>query len=148
MHELGVVFKVIDNLKEVADENNISQISSVTLSLGEVSTVIPKLLTDCWQWAIEKHDFLKGCELKITTIPASTYCEDCGKTYSTVQSGKICPHCGSEHTYLVQGQEFLIKEIEVPEDEDHAAGTEMNASEMKGEYKSAFDSASPIHTEV
>ena len=61
MHELGVVFKVIDNLKEVADENNISQISSVTLSLGEVSTVIPKLLTDCWQWAIEKHDFLKGC---------------------------------------------------------------------------------------
>ena len=41
------------------------------------------------------------------------YCEDCRKTYPTVEHGKICPHCGSEHTYLLQGSEFNIKEIEV-----------------------------------
>ena len=30
----------------------------------------------------------------------------------TVEHGKICPYCGSEHTYLQQGNEFNIKEIE------------------------------------
>ena len=42
--------------------------------------------------------------------------EDCEETYPTVQHGKICPYCGSEHTYLVQGNEHQIKEIEVSEE--------------------------------
>ena len=31
--------------------------------------------------------------------------------YETVTYGKICPNCGSEHTYLLKGNEFMIKEI-------------------------------------
>ena len=46
MHELGVVFKIIDDLEEVAQENDLKKISTVTLSLGEVSTVIPEYLKD------------------------------------------------------------------------------------------------------
>ncbi len=30
-----------------------------------------------------------------------------------VEKGEICPYCGSENTYLLRGNEFLIKEIEV-----------------------------------
>ena len=40
MHELGVAFRVIDTVKDVARENDLTQIHSVTLELGEVSTVI------------------------------------------------------------------------------------------------------------
>ena len=39
-------------------------------------------------------------------------CEDCGKTYETVKYAKICPYCKSENTYLIQGNEVQIKEIE------------------------------------
>ena len=114
MHELGVVFKVIDNLKEVAAENDISEISKVTIGLGEVSTVIPEYLLDCFKWAKRKSPLVENCELEIETIPAVSYCEDCEKTYPTVEFAKICPHCHSEHTYLISGNEFVIKEIEVP----------------------------------
>ena len=41
-----------------------------------------------------------------------TFCEDCKQTYPTVKYAKICPHCKSEHTYLVSGNEYNIKEIE------------------------------------
>ena len=92
MHELGVVFHIIDDLKEVAVNNEISEITKVVLELGEVSTVIDSYL-------IEK-------------IIAVTYCEDCKAEYETVKYGKICPECGSTHTYLLQGSEFNIKEIE------------------------------------
>jgi hydrogenase nickel incorporation protein HypA/HybF len=112
MHELGIVFHVIRSVKAVAEENNLTEISKVTLSLGEVSTVIPEYLTDCWAWAAAKEELLKDAELAIEMIPAVTYCEDCQQTYGTVEHGKICPYCKSEHTYLKQGNEAYIKEIE------------------------------------
>ncbi|MBQ0071598.1 MAG: hydrogenase maturation nickel metallochaperone HypA [Spirochaetales bacterium] len=113
MHELGVVFHVIESVEKVAKENNVEHISKVTLQLGEVSTVIPHLLEDVWKWAVEKHEVTKGCALDIQIIKALSYCEDCGTLYSTTKFAKVCPKCGSEHTYLKQGNEFTIKDIEV-----------------------------------
>ena len=55
---------------------------------------------------------MKEAKLIVEKIPAITFCEDCKKTYATIEYGKICPHCGSELTYLLQGNEFNIKEIE------------------------------------
>ena len=112
MHELGVVFHVIDQIEELAEENKLTEVSTVTLQLGEVSAVIPEYLVDCWNWAVKKHEIMKECKLNIEKIHAVTYCEDCKETYATVEHGKTCAHCGSEHTYLVTGNEFLIKEIE------------------------------------
>ena len=112
MHELGVVFHIIDTLKDVAKENELTKIRTVTLQLGEVSTVIPMYLKDCWRWAADREELLKGAELDIEMIPAQTFCEDCKQLYSTVKHGKICPNCGSAHTYLYQGNEFLIKQVE------------------------------------
>ena len=70
-------------------------------------------LQNCWMWAAKKRPLFEEAELIVETLPAITYCEECEKTYSTIEYGKICPHCGSEHTYLLQGSEFNIKEIEV-----------------------------------
>ena len=117
-----MVFHIIKDLKKVAKENNVEKISKVTLELGEVSTVIPHYLTDCWKWASAKEDLLSGAELEIETITAVTYCEDCGREYATVEYGKTCPHCGSGRTWLLRGSEFMIKEIEVPEPEGEGDG--------------------------
>jgi len=118
MHELGVVFYVIKDVKKVAEENDIKKVNSVTLEIGEVSGVIHDMLKDCYDWAKKKEPLLEESELKIETIEAISYCEDCGKDYSTVKHAKICPYCGSEKTFLKVGNEFSIKEIEVP-DEDN-----------------------------
>ena len=36
MHELGVVFNVIEAVEEIAKENELKKIESVTLELGEL----------------------------------------------------------------------------------------------------------------
>lgn len=113
MHELGVVFHVIDDVIDIAKENNAEQINTVVLEVGQVSGIVHDYLTDCWNWAASKHEVTKDCRLKIETIEAITHCEECGQNYDTVSHGKICPNCNSEKTYLVQGNEFVIKEIEV-----------------------------------
>lgn len=117
MHELGIVFHVIDSVEKIAIENKIDDIASVTLELGEVSGVVGEYLSDCWKWAITRTNYLKHSELKIETIPAITLCEDCNQTYETVTHGKTCPHCQSEHTHLIQGNEVNILQIEVDEKE-------------------------------
>ena len=122
MHELGVVFHIIDDLEKVAAENAVKRISRVTLQLGEVSTVIPHYLTDCWKWACTKNDLVRGAELLVEPIRAVTYCEGCGREYPTVQYGRTCPYCGSGDTWLLRGNEFIIKEIEVPETEEEQDG--------------------------
>ena len=118
MHELSIVTHVAKTLDELAEENQITKIGSVTLEIGEVSGIMTDYFVDCWNYFKVKHPLLKDSELKIETIPAITFCEDCKKEYETVKYGRICPHCGSEHTYLVVGNECNIKEIEAETDEE------------------------------
>lgn len=54
MHELGIVFHIIDQVKKVAIKNNVKHVNKVVLEVGEVSTLIPSYLIDCWNWAVKK----------------------------------------------------------------------------------------------
>lgn len=113
MHELGVVFHCIKEVNKIAVENGVSRVNSVTVEIGEVSTVLPDLFEDCWNWAVKKETVLKDAKVVIETLPAVTHCENCLKDYPTVQYGKTCPYCGSGETYLLTGNELSIKQIEV-----------------------------------
>lgn len=113
MHELGVVFHIADSVVDIAKQNDALRVRSVTLEVGEVSTIIPDYLIDVWKWNCKRVPLLNDCELIVEPIHALTYCEDCKGTYDTVPQGKICPHCGSDKTYLLTGNEVNIKEIAV-----------------------------------
>lgn len=112
MHELGTVVYVIDTVEKIAAENKLTTVGSVTLEVGEVSGIIPSYLSDFWLYARKKSELLKEAELKIETLPAVTFCQDCKQTYPTVEYGKECPNCHSFNTFLVTGNEYNIKEIE------------------------------------
>ena len=112
MHELGIVFHIIESLEQIGVENNLHRVSSVTLEVGEVSTVVPDSLMDCWKWSVTKTLLLKDSLLKFEILSAVTHCDTCGKSHATVEYGKVCPHCQSEDTYLITGNEVNIKEIE------------------------------------
>lgn len=113
MHELGIVFHAIKQIEELVEENDLTEVASVTMEFGEVSGVIPHEIEACWNWSVKKKsEHMRSAKLKIETIPAVTFCEDCKQEYPTVAHGKTCPHCGGGNTYLVQGNEINIKEIE------------------------------------
>jgi len=113
MHELGVVSHIIKEVEAVAKENNVQKVISLTLEVGEVSTIVPDLFKDCFDWSKKKTEFMQDCKLNLVILEAVTYCQDCGETYSTTKHGKTCPHCGSKNTYLVTGNEVMIKDIQV-----------------------------------
>ena len=112
MHELSILTHVAKSLDELAEENELTKIGSVTLQVGEVSGIITDYFVECWDYFKKKHPLLKESVLKLETIKAVTFCENCKKEYETVKYGRTCPYCGSEHTYLITGNECIIKEIE------------------------------------
>jgi hydrogenase nickel incorporation protein HypA/HybF len=112
MHELGTIYYVIETVEKLVAENDLKEVASITLEVGEVSGIIPEYLTDFWLYARKKTELFQETELKIEPIHAVTYCQACGKTYPTIPQGKICSHCGSGNTFLITGNEYNIKEIE------------------------------------
>jgi len=113
MHELGLVNYVVKQVTEIAEENHVKKIASVTLEFGEVSGIVTSYLNDYWDWYTKKFPLFDGAKLICEEIPAVTWCDDCKKTYPTVIYGKTCPHCGSGNTWLLKGNEMNIKQVEV-----------------------------------
>ncbi len=120
MHELGLVNYTVKQVTKIAEENKVDRIASVTLEFGEVSGIVTSYLYDYWNWYTKKFPMFEGCRLICEEIPAITWCDDCKKTYPTVTYGKTCPHCGSGNTWLRQGNEMNIKQIEVEDNDENA----------------------------
>lgn len=113
MHELGIVMHVIKQVEEVAVENGVEKVVKLNIEVGEVSSVVPQLFTDCFEWAKKKTRFLRDAELELIVLQALSYCKACGNSFGTTEYAKKCPHCGSYDTYLITGNEINIKDIEV-----------------------------------
>ena len=95
-----------------AQQEQLTKIGKVVLQVGEVSGIMTDLFTDAWNYFKGRHPVLKDSELVLDQIPAVTWCDSCKRTYETVKYGKECPFCHSGETWLVKGDECIIKEIE------------------------------------
>ena len=112
MHELGLVNYVVKEVDKIAKEQGVTKVRSVTLEFGEVSGIVTAYLYDYWNWYTKKFPLFDGAKLICETIPAVTWCDSCKQTYETVKYGRECPYCKSGETWLLRGNECIIKEIE------------------------------------
>jgi len=116
MHELSLLFNVIDTVESVAKEKNISKIKSITLSVGAISAVVPRYLEEAFPAAIDGNEMFTGCKLNIEIIPAMVMCNHCNKMFDVVKHDKLCPFCNTKDDYEIEtGLEFDVKEIEIDE---------------------------------
>lgn len=120
MHEMGIVLHLAKTLDETAAEEHLARIGSVTLQVGEVSGILTDYFQECWDYFKVRHPVLKDSELILETIPAVTWCDNCKRTYETVKYGRECPYCHSGETWLLRGNECIIKQIEAEEAPDEA----------------------------
>lgn len=130
MHEMGIVLHLAKTLDEAAEENHISRYGSVTLSVGEVSGIMTDYFIECWDYFKSRHPLLKDSVLKLETIPAVTFCSNCEKNYPTVKYGKTCPYCGSGETWLITGNECVIKEVEAETSDGTESMVEKEAEDL------------------
>ena len=110
MHELGIMMNVIATVEKIARENNVEQVETLVLQVGELSPVVPHYLHACFPAAVD-GTLLEKTELKIEILPANARCEACGHVYHLPEHPGGCPKCAGDRWEILSGREFLIKEI-------------------------------------
>ena len=79
MHELTLLYGVVDKVEKVCRENNLDRVDAVVIEVGEATSVIPEFLQDGYEVISDDYDFLRGSELIIERIKAIGLCRRCGK---------------------------------------------------------------------
>lgn len=110
MHELGVVMEVVKAVEKVAAEQRLTEIETLVLQIGELSSMIPRYVEACFPVAAD-GTILQNTKLEIEILPGNGLCKDCSKVFNLLQSKQLCPYCGGRRWELLGGREFYIKEI-------------------------------------
>ncbi len=66
---------------------------------------------------------VEGAVLKITEVPVTVSCMDCGTVYEPEKTpGRRCPRCGSIRGHVQTGRELMLDQIELEEAPQEAGG--------------------------
>lgn len=110
MHELGIVYQLMKTVDNIKIEQNVSEIESITLQIGEMTDIVSDFIKEAWKVSAPESDY-KSTKLQVEMIPACAKCSDCGYENKVKNLGLVCPECGGSNFKIISGREFLIKEI-------------------------------------
>jgi hydrogenase nickel incorporation protein HypA/HybF len=110
VHELGVVIEIVKTVEAFAKEAGVTRIATLVLQIGELSSMVPKYIEDCYPAAVD-GSLLEGTELVVEILPGKAVCKGCGKVFNLLEHKRLCPRCGGGDSDIISGKEFLIKEI-------------------------------------
>jgi len=110
MHELGIVYNIVERVLEVVGSNDLTEVEAIVLTVGEQSGVVPQYLHSCFPAAVD-GTILEETALEIEVISAEAVCKNCGVTFAVMPNDGKCPSCDCDEFDLVSGAEFTLKEI-------------------------------------
>ena len=101
---------------DTAINNNATSVETLSIQVGEMTGLIPQYLERYYPKAVE-GTILNGSKLEIEYLPVKVECQKCNNTYHPDRSNEYtCPFCHSSESKLLQGREFLIKNIVINDD--------------------------------
>jgi hydrogenase nickel incorporation protein HypA/HybF len=114
VHELSLAQDMITTLQRVAAEHHAPRVSAVRLKLGEFTHVDPDTLTFAFEVAC-RGTMLEGCRLDIERLPTKLRCPQCAWEGTATPEEYVCPTCGHLGFTVLQGREFVLDSMDVPE---------------------------------
>jgi hydrogenase nickel incorporation protein HypA/HybF len=111
MHEVSIMENTIKIVLEKAKENNLKNISKITIKIGKLSGVMSDALLFAFH-SISKGTIVEGAEFLIEKVDATARCDDCGITFEIDHFNKLCPNCNKFSTNILSGYELYVNTIE------------------------------------
>lgn len=115
MHEIGVLYKMLDQVEHVAQANHVKKIKTIEVEIGELSGMLPVFFEQYYAPATENRELFRGSTLKIKQIPGEGLCTECHTLYNIMRCEGKCPKCQSRNKKILGGKDFTIKNIVVEE---------------------------------
>jgi len=110
VHELGITRNIVSLVAEAASGRRVRR---VTLEVGKLSGVMVDAIRFCFDLVAE-GTVLEGAVLEISEPVGRARCRDCGAEFDTATLWAACA-CGSRDLLRLQGEELLVKTMELEE---------------------------------
>ena len=118
MHEFSIAASIARQLTEVAQQHQ-RKLLSATVAIGPLSTVVPELLSEAWQYTTNGTE-LAGATLHIEQVPVRARCNQCGAATEGHDPFVKCQKCGSMDLAIESGFELQILSAELADSADTA----------------------------
>lgn len=122
MHELGIMTGVLDAVCNSAKEAGALSVSTISLSVGEMTECVQDALVFSFEalQELSEYSLCAHAKLEVNIIAPKSVCLECGEEFEHDRFHLLCPACGSFATQLTAGREMQIDsiEIETPDADD------------------------------
>ena len=117
MYELSICQSIIDQVTEIAAQNNAHAVTKIIVQIGPLSGVEAPLLEHAFPIA-SAGSIAQNAILETQLLPIRVRCNLCANENEASISKLICSACGSWQTSLLSGDEMLLKSIELEKNEE------------------------------
>ncbi|MCW8996684.1 MAG: hydrogenase maturation nickel metallochaperone HypA [Psychromonas sp.] len=112
MHELSIAENIIEMIEEHAVTHKFKKVTKITLEIGVLAGIEKSALFFCFDVAA-KNSPAEEAELVIIDKLAQGVCLHCQQQISASCWYEPCPYCGQIGIDISEGQQLIIKSLEV-----------------------------------
>ena len=113
MHELGICDALLKMVRGIAKDEELEEISRITVEVGSLSGVVPAYMCDCWI-AVTDGTELQDVEFVVEELKGTARCMDCGEEFEADFEHLRCPKCRGDKLIPLTGRDLTLKEILAP----------------------------------
>jgi hydrogenase nickel incorporation protein HypA/HybF len=113
MHELGIARDLWAVICEYAKTNKLTNITKITLAIGEASGIESDFLRHSFESHIIPGTIAAGAQIEIVMEKLSARCNECNTELTKEAMNSVhCPGCGGMSIAITAGKETYVKSIE------------------------------------
>ncbi len=112
--------EIIQQLEQVAAQNNANRIDEVEVEIGVMQQIVPEALHMAFTVATE-GTVAENAKLILTEVPMSAVCGDCGCEFVPKLEDFTCPQCGQANARIVKGNHIVLKSVTCQTSEENTA---------------------------
>jgi hydrogenase nickel incorporation protein HypA/HybF len=113
VHELSICQGLCTQLNQLAREHGADKIRKVEIEVGTLSNVVPELLDQAFAVMRERVPLIADAKLVIREVPLLAHCSGCDSDQELDQFVFQCPACGSTQLDVRQGEDLLLRQVEL-----------------------------------
>jgi hydrogenase nickel incorporation protein HypA/HybF len=110
MHEFSIAENIIEIIKQTVRASDLEKISSVKITFGKMSNVMPEALHSAYKLLIEDTP-LSNSYLSLENSPLIVKCNNCGSIHVVDDFIFNCRDCSSSNLTVDGGDEMRISNI-------------------------------------
>jgi hydrogenase nickel incorporation protein HypA/HybF len=110
MHEFSIINNLIKIILDIAEEEKLQRVTSITLRIGDLLHIVPETLVFAFD-SVVKGTICDGAVLELEHVPVTVQCRSCSITFTVTENDFTC-ECGSGDVEMIGGKEMVIVKLD------------------------------------